>query len=60
MVLDLPALVRMKLTSNRLIDRAHVADMLAIGLISDSIRASLPDALLARLVDIQAEVADTD
>ncbi len=52
-VLDLPALVRMKLTSNRDIDRAHVADMLSVGLIDESIRASLPPVLRERLREIE-------
>lgn len=47
--MSLPALVRMKLTSFRDIDRVHVGDMLSVGLISPAIRASLPAELLARL-----------
>jgi hypothetical protein len=34
-LLDLPALVRMKLTSLRDIDRVHIADLLSVGLIDD-------------------------
>ncbi len=37
MLLDLPALVRMKLTSYRDIDRVHVADLLSVGLIDDAV-----------------------
>jgi hypothetical protein len=51
-VLDLPALVRMKLTSFRDIDRVHVADLLDAGLITDGIRAALPPDLQARLDDV--------
>ena len=51
-VVSLPALVRMKLTSFRDIDRVHVADMLSVGLISPAVRASLPAELLARLDEI--------
>ncbi len=56
-VLSLPALVRMKLTSNRDIDRVHVRDMLAVGLIDAPVRASLPPDLRARLEEIER---DTD
>jgi len=48
-VLDLPALVRMKLTSFRPIDQVHIMDMAAVGLITDVVRASLPDELRTRL-----------
>jgi len=51
-VVSLPALVRMKLTSFRDIDRVHVADMLSVGLISPAVRASLPAELLSRLDEI--------
>jgi len=54
-VLDLPALVRMKLTSLRPIDRVHVADLLGIGLIDDRVRAGLPPDLRARLIEIEKE-----
>jgi hypothetical protein len=52
-ILDLPALVRMKLTSLRDIDRVHIADLLAVGLIDDRVRAGLPKGLLARLEEIE-------
>jgi hypothetical protein len=48
-VLDLPALVRMKLTSFRDIDRVHVADMLEVGLIDEALRARLTGELRDRL-----------
>lgn len=51
-VLGLAALVRMKLTSFRDIDRVHIADMLSVGLIDERVRASLPAELLARLDDL--------
>lgn len=57
-VLDLPALVRMKLTSLRPIDRAHVADLLTLGLVDERVRGPLPADLRARLDEIAAEVAD--
>jgi hypothetical protein len=53
LVLNLPALVRMKLTSFRDIDRVHIADMLSVGLIDAGCRASLPPELLARLQQVE-------
>ncbi len=58
-VLDLPALVRMKLTSLRDIDRVHLADLLSVGLIDARVRAALPADLRARLDEI-ARAADAD
>ncbi|HRQ71416.1 MAG TPA: hypothetical protein PLU35_00130 [Phycisphaerales bacterium] len=49
LVLGLAALVRMKLTSYRDIDRVHVADLMSVGLVTDSVRGSLPPELRARL-----------
>ncbi|MBK9126992.1 MAG: hypothetical protein IPM13_04240 [Phycisphaerales bacterium] len=57
-VLDLAALVRMKLTSLRDIDRVHVADLLRVGLITDKVRARLPTDLLVRLSDVESHVDD--
>jgi len=48
-VLELSALVRMKLTSFRDIDRVHVADLAQVGLIDDKVRSTLPDELRERL-----------
>ena len=48
-VLNLPALVRMKLTSFRDIDRVHIADLLRVGLIDQRVRDSLPADLRERL-----------
>lgn len=59
-VLDLPALVRMKLTSFRDLDRVHVKDMIRVGLIDDKVRAALPADLLVRLDALQSELADED
>lgn len=52
-VLNLAALVRMKLTSFRDIDRVHIADMLSVGLIDQQVRGSLPPELKLRLTSIQ-------
>jgi hypothetical protein len=57
-VVDLPALLRMKLTSYRPIDQAHVIDMLSVGLIDATVRASLPPELAQRLRDIEAAASD--
>jgi hypothetical protein len=48
-VLDLAALVRMKLTSFRDIDRVHLADLIEVGLIDDAVRAAVPPELRSRL-----------
>ena len=48
------ALVAMKLQANRFIDRAHIQDMLSVGLIDDVVRATLPPDLLAGLWAIEA------
>lgn len=58
LVLDLPALVRMKLTSFRDIDRVHVADLLSVGLIDESVRASLSAELRERLARIEIALDD--
>lgn len=60
LILDLPALVRMKLTSFRDIDRVHVADMLSVGLIDEAVRASLPQPLAARLDEVERGVDEQD
>jgi len=52
-LLDLPALVRMKLTSFRDIDRVHIADLLDVGLITDSIRGALAPELRSRLNQVE-------
>lgn len=55
-VLSLPALLRMKLTSNRDIDRVHVADLLDVGLVDGRVRAALPAELRARLAAIEQQM----
>ena len=55
-VLDLSALVCMKLTSFRDIDRVHVADMLQVGLIDEHVRNALPLDLRQRLDTIEASL----
>jgi len=52
-VIDLPALVAMKLESFRDIDRVHLRDLSAVGLIDSSLAAGLPPDLRARLAQIQ-------
>ena len=56
LVLGLAALVRMKLTSFRAIDQAHVADLLSVNLVDESVRSSLPPQLRDRLRDIELSV----
>lgn len=60
LVLDLAALVRMKLTSCRDIDRVHIADLTSVGLIDEAIRNALSPELRARLDDIQRTMEDRD
>lgn len=57
-VLDLPALVRMKLTSLRDIDKVHIADLLRVGMVSQRLRGSLPPDLRRRLEDIEPTLED--
>jgi hypothetical protein len=59
-VLDLPALVRMKLTSNRDTDRVHIADLLRVGMIDEGVRGSLPPELTHRLADVERSVVDDE
>ena len=59
-VLSLSALVRMKLTSYRDIDRVHVADMASCGLITDGVRRTLPPVLASRLLDIEHGMSDRE
>lgn len=59
-VLDLVPLLRMKLTSFRDIDRAHVNDMLGVKLIDDRVRAALPPDLLERLRTVEAAAEEND
>lgn len=57
-VIDLPALLRMKLTSFRPIDQAHVLDMRSVGLLTQAVRASLPAELAERLAIVEAQAHD--
>jgi hypothetical protein len=47
-------LVRMKLTSFRLKDQVHIQDLDSARLITPEIEASLPEVLIARLVEVRA------
>jgi len=47
-------LVRMKLTSFRIKDRAHIQDLDSVGLITPEIEAGLSDILRARLAEVRA------
>ncbi len=57
-ILDLPALVQMKLTSFRDIDRVHVSDLLSVGLIDDVVRRSLSADLSKRLLEIELSLEE--
>lgn len=59
-VLDLPALVRMKLTSFRDIDRVHIGDLLRVGMIDARVRSALPDDLTSRLAEIERSCDDDE
>jgi hypothetical protein len=48
-VVSLPALVRMKLDSNRLKDRVHILDLIGVGLVDASWLPGLPPTLAERL-----------
>ena len=48
----------MKLTSYRDIDRVHVADLLSVGLVDESVRGPLPPELRQRLDDIERQADD--
>lgn len=59
-VLNLPALLRMKLTSLRKIDQAHVEDLLRVGMIDASVESGLPVDLRQRLRTIESEMERED
>lgn len=59
-VLALGALVRMKLTSFRDIDRVHIADLLGVGLIDEAIESSLEPELIERLESVRASRDDEE
>ena len=48
-------LVRMKLTSFRLIDKVHLLDMDSVGLITPEIEQALPEVLRSRLEQVRKE-----
>lgn len=54
LVIELAALVRMKLTSFRLKDQVHLQDMIEVGLIDDEVRRQLPEELRGRLTEVEA------
>lgn len=57
-VIDLRPLVRMKLTSNRDIDRVHIRDLLSLNMITEEIRRSLSPALRKTLSEIEENPQD--
>ncbi|HZZ44010.1 MAG TPA: nucleotidyltransferase family protein [Tepidisphaeraceae bacterium] len=59
-VLDLPALLRMKLTSMRDVDRVHVADLLRVGMVDQAMRNALPTDLRSRLEEIELTVNEDE
>lgn len=54
-MIDLAALVQMKLTADRHHDRAHIIDLLHVGLITEQVRSALPPVLLERLKELVTE-----
>lgn len=58
--LTLSALVRMKLTSLRNIDRVHLEDLLRVGLVDEAVRASLPTELRKRLDEVEHALDDAE
>lgn len=54
LVLDLPALVAMKLESYRRVDQVHIEDLLSLALIRDDLIEKLPEELQKRLRQIQS------
>jgi hypothetical protein len=55
LLVSIADLLRMKLTSLRLADKTHVADMDKVGLITAAIEQQLPPSLLDRLRQVRAE-----
>lgn len=54
-MLELPALVRMKLTSFRDKDRTHIRDLIGVGLVTNDWLERLPPALAERLRQLLAD-----
>lgn len=57
-VVDLPALLSMKLQSNRRVDQVHVEDLLRIGLVTSAVARKLPADLRKRLSHIRDTMED--
>src|SRR6266542_1785323 len=57
-VLDLAALLRMKLTSMRDVDKVHVADLLRVGIVDKTAREKLPADLRERLEAVERDLED--
>ncbi len=55
-VLDLAALVTMKLQAFRRIDQVHIEDLLAMGLVDANVRRRVPRDLRGRLREIEASM----
>ncbi len=56
MVVKIAELVKMKLQAFRAIDRAHVEDLIRVGLIGVTVVAELPDDLRERLEQVRKEM----
>lgn len=54
MVIDLTCLVHMKLDAFRGIDRVHLRDLIAVGLLNDRMKSELPRELRNRLHEIES------
>lgn len=52
-VIDLPALLTMKLIAFRRHDQVHLEDMIRVGLVTPEVRAQVPADLLPRLEEIE-------
>jgi len=57
-VVNLAALVRMKLTAFRLIDKVHIQDLMKMKLIDSAVRLQLPEALHKRLLEVESTFED--
>ncbi len=57
-VIDLPALLTMKLIAFRRHDQVHVEDLIRVGLVTPEIRAQIPVHLLPRLEEIERTLPD--
>lgn len=58
LVIELTALVRMKLAAFRDIDRVHLQDLHSVGLVTPALRAQLSDELRRRLDEVLANESD--